>query len=249
MRLAQHASRLYDATLSVLYPQPCAVCGRQVESRDDGHICSGCWARTRLFSKDELACWKCGRQAPGRLIQEQHRQAVRCHRCDDEEFAAARACGAYEGALRAAVLGLKREPHVSGRLARILFEVQQGEPLSMATRVIPVPLHSERERDRGFNQAAVLARALARLSRLPLDERSLVRTLHSERHRAGMDARSRRESVAGAFQVERPRLIENEVVLLVDDVFTTGATVSACAHALKEAGALEVFVLTVARAV
>ncbi|MGH9902421.1 MAG: ComF family protein, partial [Pyrinomonadaceae bacterium] len=94
----------------------------------------------------------------------------------------------------------------------------------------------------------VLARALAARTRLPLDEWSLVRATHSARHRAGMDAQSRRETVADAFAVRRPRLVEGERVLLVDDVFTTGATVSSCARALRAAGAEEVFVLTVARA-
>ena len=112
---------------------------------------------------------------------------------------------------------------------------------------MPVPLHPERERERGFNQAAVLARALAQSTQLRCDEWSLARAVHTYRHRTGMDARSRRESVTGAFEVRRPRLIENESVLLVDDVFTTGATASACAEALKNAGAKEVFVLTVAR--
>jgi competence protein ComFC len=113
--------------------------------------------------------------------------------------------------------------------------------------MIPVPLHPERERERGFNQAAVLGRRLSRLNRLPMDEHSVIRTAHTERHRAGMDARARRESVANAFTVIRPRLIEGERVLLIDDVFTTGATVSACAEALKAAGARQVSVLTVAR--
>jgi ComF family protein len=111
-----------------------------------------------------------------------------------------------------------------------------------------VPLHPERLRERGFNQAAMLGRALAERMRLPFDEWSLVRTVHTERHRAGMDSRARRETVENAFQVRRTRLVEGERILLIDDVFTTGATVSACASALKEAGAQDVFVLTVARA-
>jgi ComF family protein len=164
-----------------------------------------------------------------------------------EAFTAARACGAYEGALRASVLALKREPHVASRLARLMFETQQRAPLKDATRIVPVPLHPERMRERGFNQAAALAAALARSTGLPLDEWSLVRILHTTRHRAGMDASARRESVQGAFEARRPRLIKGERILLVDDVFTTGATVSACASALKAAGAQEVFVLTVAR--
>ncbi|MBA2734137.1 MAG: ComF family protein, partial [Acidobacteria bacterium] len=84
---------------------------------------------------------------------------------------------------------------------------------------------------------------------LPFDEWSLIRTAHTERHRSGMDARARRESVDGAFEVRRPRLVDGERILLIDDVYTTGATVSSCAGALRTAGAQEVFVLTVARPV
>ncbi|HEX5707797.1 MAG TPA: phosphoribosyltransferase family protein, partial [Pyrinomonadaceae bacterium] len=75
-----------------------------------------------------------------------------------------------------------------------------------------------------------------------------ARTGHAARHRTGMDARGRRESVEGVFAVTRPRLVSGESILLVDDVLTTGATVSACASALRSAGAREVLVLTIARA-
>jgi ComF family protein len=248
MSFVDTASALYDAALSLVYPQECAVCGSSVESRADGVACAVCWQKTRTFGEEDLICWKCGMLAKG-SVPEEKRPDVRCRRCDAEPFTAARACGAYEGALRASVLALKREPYVAGRLARLLFETGQREPLQSATRIVPVPLHPERLRERGFNQAAMLGHALARLTELPLDEWSLVRTIHTESHRAGMDARGRHESVEAAFQVARPRLIENERILLVDDVFTTGATVSACAGALKNAGAQDVFVLTVARPV
>ena len=84
---------------------------------------------------------------------------------------------------------------------------------------------------------------------LPVDEVSLVRTEHTERHRVGMDAKDRKKTVNEAFAVTYPALVSGETVLLVDDVFTTGATVSSCAKALLEAGASKVFVLTIARAV
>lgn len=248
MSFVGKASALYDATLALIYPQSCAVCKGSVEARADGVACAACWRRTRTFREEDLICWKCGVPAPG-SVPEEKREEVRCRRCDAEHFTAARACGAYEGALRASVLALKREPHVAPRLASLLFEAQRREPLSRATTIVPVPLHPERLSERGFNQAAMLGRALSNLTGLPLDEWSLVRTIHTESHRAGMDARGRRESVEAAFEVRRPRLIENERILLVDDVFTTGATVSSCASALKEAGAQDVFVLTVARPV
>ena len=189
-----------------------------------------------------------GRPARGGDVPPEKRADVRCRRCDGAAYTAARSVGRYEGALRASVLTLKHEPHVSARVAKLLFEVQRRPPLDAATRIVPVPLHEERERERGFNQATLLARALASLTGLPLDEWSIVRASHTSRHRAGMDARARRETVEGAFRVERPRLVAGERILLVDDVFTTGATVSACAQALKEACAQEVFVLTWARA-
>ena len=248
MWLTRQTSVLYDAALALVYPQPCAVCGGEVEARADAIACAACWASTRIFTTENLVCWKCGVPLLGITASESHRETL-CHRCDDEHFESARACGAYEGALRACVLALKREPHVPPRLAHLLFETQARPPLSVATRIVPVPLHPKRERERGFNQAAALGRALARLTGLPLDEHSLTRIVHAEQHRAGMDARARRESVAGAFTVKRPRLFEGERVLLIDDVFTTGATVSACASVLKEAGASAVLVLTIARPV
>ena len=128
-----------------------------------------------------------------------------------------------------------------------MYELYLRAPLNGANLIIPVPLHSQRERERGFNQAALLARELSRLSKLPLDEHSLVRSLPTSLHRAGMDARARRESVSEAFAVRHPKLLAGQRALLVDDVFTTGATVSACAAVLKDAGAEDVFVLTIAR--
>jgi ComF family protein len=145
------------------------------------------------------------------------------------------------------VLSLKREPYIATKLTDLMIATQQREPLDSATRIVPVPLHPKRQRERGFNQATELGRALALKTGLALDEGSLVRKIHTERHRAGMDAQTRRESVEDAFEVKRPRLVSGESILLIDDVFTTGATVSACASALKAAGASEVFVLTVAR--
>ena len=246
MTLNTLTSTLYDAALALVYPQACAVCGGSVESRHDGVACAACWHATRLFTADDTLCWKCGAFTRA-SISEDKRHSIRCGQCDEDGFTAARACGFYEGALRASVLALKRDPHVAARLAHLMFATLQREPINSASLIIAVPLHPSRERERGFNQAALLARDLARRSCLPLDEHSVVRRIHTERHRAGMDSRARRESVADAFAVHHPDAIAAKRVLLIDDVFTTGATVSACAAALRDAGAEEVFVLTVAR--
>lgn len=185
---------------------------------------------------------------PGRYrTKSENRSAA--GRCDDDAFTAARACGVYESALRASVLLLKREPNICSKLKELLLEAQRQYPLNRATLIVPVPLHPEREKARGFNQAGLLGRELSRATSLPCDEVSLVRTHHTNRHRAGMDAKDRRETVDNAFAVSYPALVAGERVLLIDDVFTTGATVSSCAKALLDAGAAEVFVLTMARPV
>jgi ComF family protein len=252
MLITNLTSQIYDAALAILYPQACAICGASVESRHDGVVCSRCWSATQLFRDDDTFCWKCGalnRATIGRAtISEEKRQTVRCGRCDDDVFTVARACGPYDGALRASILELKRQPHVARRVAHLMSEVQKRAPLNSADLIVPVPLHADRERERGFNQARALAHELARLSGLPVDEHSVVRRIHTERHRAGMDAKARRKSVAGAFAVRHTDLISGKRVLLIDDVFTTGATVSACAAVLIDAGAEDVFILTIARA-
>ena len=242
--LTNHA---YDAALALVYPQPCAICGRNVESRHDGVACAACWAATQLFSSADMLCWKCGALSLAK-VGEARRKQVRCGRCDNDAYTFARACGSYDGALRASILQLKRQAHLPARLVSLIHELQRREPLHSADVIVPVPLHESRERERGFNQAGVITRELAHVTKLPFDVHSFVRRVPTERHRAGMDAKARRQSVEDAFVVRRNDLIAGKRVLLIDDVFTTGATVSACAEVLKTAGAEEVFVLTVARA-
>ena len=247
MSFALTIDHAYDAALALVYPQLCAICERNVESRHDGVACAACWAATRLFSSEDMLCWKCGALSLA-SVPEARRKQVRCGRCENDTYSFARACGSYDGALRASILQLKRQAHVPARLLSFIHEVQRREPLNGADVIVPVPLHESRERERGFNQAAVVARELARVTKLPLDEHSVVRRVQTERHRAGMDAKARRNSVSNAFAVRHDDLILGRRVLLVDDVFTTGATVSACGETLMRAGAGEVLVLTLARA-
>ena len=247
--LSQFSNAFRDASLSLFYPQGCSICGESVETSEEGAVCDECWNKTRLFDGSETICYRCGALLETGRTNREIAERIFCRRCDESFFDAARATGVYEGALRAAVLSLKREPFVSEKLKDLFFAAFERPPLNEATKIVPVPLHPKRERERGFNQAAVLAKILGGKSGLPVLENCLVRVAHTNRHRAGMDEKARRESVEKSFAVKNKRLIESEKLLLVDDVFTTGATVSTCAQILKENGAGEVFVLTIARAV
>ena len=200
-----------------------------------------------MFAEGQTLCWKCGALSAA-IVPESKRETIRCSRCDDDFFTAARACGNYESGLRASILELKRQPNVPPRLVDLMVAVTQRPPLRNADLVLPVALHPARERERGFNQAQILATEIARRTGLPLELHVLVRTVQTAMHRAGMDAKARRKSVTSAFAIRHPELVRGRKVLLIDDVFTTGATASACAQVLQRAGAEAVFVLTIARA-
>ena len=239
---------IFDALLTLVYPQVCAICARSVEQRKFGVACEACWNATKIFTGEETICWKCGAPALADVAPEL-RDEVTCRRCDLQSFTAARAVGLYEGASRESVLLLKRQPHVSKHLETLLVSAARRKPLNAGSLIIPVPLHDKRMKSRGFNQASVMAHSLSKSLGLPLDEVSLVRLSGTEQYRAGLDAKGRHDTVAGAFQVRHPRLVAGEDILLIDDVFTTGATVSACAGTLSQAGARSVFVLTIGRAI
>ena len=235
---------LSDPILSLIYPQECAVCHDEVESSSDGIACASCWESTRVFNGSETLCSKCG----AFLFEAERPEPVFCRECREHDYDTASSAGLYERALSASVLRLKRIPHVAPRLREAFFAAIDRMQLDSSTVVIPVPLSSRRQRERGFNQAAVLARMAAGHACLRFDENSFVRTVHTPMHRVGMDAKARAITVKNAFDVVRPKLIEGQHVLLVDDVFTSGETSSICARVLKKHGAATVRVLTIARA-
>jgi len=246
MILTNKIRSLSDALLTIAYPQTCVICQQSVERRELGLACEECWTATYLFSADETLCWKCGAPSFGNVEVSKSRE-VRCGRCEHLAFSVARACGLYERALRETVLSLKRQPYVPKRVVQLLQEVVSREPLDRSTSIIPVPLHTERQTARGFNQALIIARSVSKRLQLPVNEVSLIRTTHSARYRAGLDAKGRSDTVSNAFDVVHSGLIAGERILLVDDVLTTGATAAECSRALREAGAEDVYVITIAR--
>lgn len=145
-------------------------------------------------------------------------------------------------------LKFRHRQNLAGLLAPLLagtfFESWQREEFDI---IVPVPLHPKRSRERGFNQAALLSRGLARHLALPVRENVLAR-IRRTAPQVGLADSERRSNVRGAFQCRR-RAITEQRVLLIDDVMTTGATAASATEALMSGGALRVSVLTVARAV
>lgn len=192
----------------------------------------------------------CGQPLDARAAPEG--EALKCRFCSagGYGFDSARSYAVYEGALVRAIVTLKFEeitPLGSWFARRLAEVVQRGGETLAADVVVPVPLHGDRLRERGYNQAELIARPLARRLRLPYRPVLLVRT-RPRPDKLHLTLEERWESVRGAFATRPGSKVDNLRVLLVDDVMTTGATLDACARALREAGAKSVTGLTVARA-
>jgi ComF family protein len=202
-----------------------------------GDLCSICGERLagpyRLFAEGEIRCTLCRRLEP--------------------PYVKAAAYGSYESGLRELIHllkydGVRPAAHVLGRiLADAIVPLQ---PLFAADPVliVPVPLHTHKRRQRGFNQAELIARSALKLQ--PFRRFELKPVLDRTREtqsQIGLSRHDRRENLRGAFAVTAPEVIRGREVLLVDDVFTTGTTASECALVLHRAGAAKVYVATVAR--
>jgi ComF family protein len=235
---------LSRSILTIAFPQACGICQGEVESHSDGIVCSECWNATRLFEGKETLCIKCG----AFLFERPSSRHMRCRKCDEHLYDFAYSVGVYEKALSTSVLRLKRVPHLAGRLGELTTKRLDQIPVFNTSVVIPVPLSERRRRERGFNQASIVANVVARHIGVPMDEISLIRKVHTPLHRAGMDRKARATTVKNAFEVVRPKLTVRQHVLLVDDVLTSGETVSMCAKVLKKNGAATVNVFTIARA-
>lgn len=236
-----------DTAVALMFPQMCSLCGLPVDSLDDGVTCRRCWDETPRLDRTSC-CERCG--WPAHVKQPRGAHSAGCPQCRDLVLTALRYAAPYEGACRQNILFLKDHPVVCGRIKEMLVQtLKQEAVLQAATLVVPVPLHPQRRRERGFNQAELVSRIVARVMGTALCRRALIRIKHTEQHRAGMDAIARAKSVSDAFALKHPHLIADQHVMLVDDVYTSGATLNACARILWQAGARSVVGFTIARVV
>lgn len=234
-----------DLAVSLLFPLACDLCDRPVLHYADGPACRECWIQTRIFSENDALCPKCGLFLEGVAPAAGN---ARCGSCDPHEFDQAIAIGPYDRALRSTILNLKSRPFLPNRVKELIRAKLEANDIKAIDLIVPVPLSQKRRLERGFNQAEVIAECISSIIDQRVDNHSLVRTLHTHVHRAGMDRRARERSVEKAFVVKRPKLINGRHILLVDDLLTSGATASNCADILKQSGAADVRVFTLARA-
>lgn len=230
--LVSAAERLGKAALDLVFPPRCVGCGG-----GGAFLCEACIAS--LPRADGPRCSRCWR--PTRALDP-------CARCQAEPpaFDGLRAAFVHEGAAREVVHALKYRgtTALASPMGSLLADAVRRHGLAVDV-VVPVPLSGLRRRTRGFNQAESLARALGRELQLPVRPRAALRRRHTPPQARSADAEERRRNVAGAFVSGRQNIAGGSV-LLVDDVTTTGATLGACAAALKEGGAGSVWALAFA---
>ena len=194
-------------------------------------------------------CSQCGYAFPSKIIQSSKPLCGNCRR-NLFLFDFARSFATFHDPLKEIIHQFKYRSHrsLARPLAHLLHSAYRLHFEQLASdAMIAVPMHPSRERERGFNQTAELCKHFSRSTHIPI-EQVLLRK-RPTKVQAGLSRRERRLNLRGAFKVSRKERIEGRSLLLIDDVFTTGATVNECAKILKESGARRVHVLTVARVI
>jgi ComF family protein len=239
-----------EALASIVFPAPCRICAQPLDTGARIPFCRACLGLL-MQTLPEPLCARCGRPIVSTAVAE-GLSAPECHLCRNEvySFDSARSFGAYTPEMARAILLLKYgevTPLGSWFAHRLAALVHQRPHVFTADVVVPVPLDRGRLKERGYNQAELIAKPLARLLGIPFRSYLLVRT-RPRPNQLRLTRRERWETVRGAYATHQTAQVDKLRVLLVDDVFTTGATLDACSRALKGAGAARVAGLTVARA-
>jgi ComF family protein len=252
--LVSSVSGVAESLFATLFPSDCRLCDAPLTNVSRFPVCRACIAGVHPIEGG--TCRICGE----RLLTPHALTAApdepRCGLCrrSAPPYAKAVAYGSYDGGLREIIHLLKYEQMrpaagllgnlLAGALARL-----ESSGIQRPVLVVPVPLHARKLRQRGFNQSELIARSALKVwgrGRLELHARLLERRRETQ-SQTGLTRHQRRENIRGAFAVTRPAQVKGREVVLVDDVFTTGTTVSECARILRRAGASQVYVATVAR--
>ena len=247
------ARKIAENLFSVLFPSDCRICQAPLIQLSRLPVCNECL--NAISGIEDGLCTTCGERifSPYAIEGLDLPLCGLCRRIE-QLFARAVAYGSYEGGLRELIHllkfnGVRPAANVLGRmLAEAITKLAPQLPAEVLS-VIPVPLYRTKLRQRGFNQAELIARSALKLlkkDRFALCTGVLARKRETS-SQIGLTSHQRRENLRGAFAVVKPELVRGREVLVVDDVYTTGATVSECARILRRAGAVKVWVATVAR--
>jgi ComF family protein len=235
---------LKDDILDFVYPQPCAICEKHLK-REERDVCKACWNSLvtlpdpfcpycrSFYEPGDTKCSFC--ESAGRTIQ-------------DHKVFMVRSLGRFDDYYKELIHRFKYRKKIplGKRLAQRLGESVNGDSdFLISDFLIPVPLHKSRYRERGFNQSEILAEEISKITGLSVLKNALKRKKNTK-DQTNLSPRQREENVRGAFVVTQPEMINGKKIILVDDVITTGATLSECARMLKQAGVEKILGMTIA---
>src|SRR5438094_5942711 len=241
--IALQNSELFQAAVSLLYPATCTICGKHV--RGDEYLCSDCEAKAMRIVAP--FCQQCSKPFDGAIST-----VFTCANCAHRTIYFDAAVAAYRGRgiVRQIIHDFKygRQIHLRHLVARWLYGAFDNERLRGRTfdMIVPVPLHPTRQRERGFNQASLLAELLTAQISIPC--KPVLKRVRYTTTQTALDRAERMENLHNAFRLRRNANVRGLRVLLIDDVLTTGSTLSECARTLKRSGAISVYAATAARA-
>jgi competence protein ComFC len=238
---------IFEIALNFLYPPVCQICSKERATAGEGYVCQDCASGLDgVHFVEPPFCNRCGLPFDGDITTE-----FQCWNC--------RTMNLYFSKARSAVRNSKVvvdiihrykynralwfEPFLSGLLVQAAIPVLQQEQWDF---IVPVPLYSVKEREREFNQSERLARPLSEVARIPMNTK-LLRRVEATRSQTLLTRDQRAANVGTAFAMKPGATLNGEKIVLLDDLFTTGATTNACAKVLRKAGAGEVCVWTVIR--
>jgi ComF family protein len=231
--LALRLKQLQKTAIDFFFPPRCVGCGK-----GGSFVCTRCFHTLPHISSP--VCTRCGKPETSGPF---------CPTCWGwaSYIDGIRSPFRFDGAIRQAIHDFKYRNlrAIAPHLAELLFSYLQTNPVT-GNVLVPVPLHPRRLRNRGYNQSTLLAGELGRLAGIPLEKGCLVRSRHTSAQTRTVNVEQRKRNVAGAFQCVTNNLNGNQVIL-IDDVCTSGSTLEACAIAIKSAGAVSVWGLTLAR--
>jgi competence protein ComFC len=234
---------LLEAAVSLLYPPVCTICGRNIRAGE--YLCDQC--ETKAVRIVAPFCQKCSEPFEGAITS-----AFTCANCAHRTIYFDAAVAAYRGRgiVRQIIHEFKygRQIHLRHLVARWLHAALDDERLCgrRFDVIVPVPLHPARQRERGFNQASLLAEMLSAQTSIPA--KPVLERIRYTTTQTALDRSERMENLHNAFRLRKNADVRGLHVLLVDDVLTTGSTLNECARLLKRAGALSVHAATAARA-
>ena len=238
-------TELWRALLDILFPERCLACGTELKGRQEISYCAPCFQDVRLLL--EPFCTMCGLP-----FYEAAGESHLCGFCLKKgwHFRQARAVTPYQAPVTEAIKMLKYGGKMYGlaTFAALAQQYLEHQPLEQPDLIVPVPLHIKRLRQRGFNQALILCKKIFPAWSAKIDPHSLEKHCWTQ-PQTGLSGAARRRNVRNVFKVCKPEKIKNKKILLVDDVFTTGATVNECSRILRKSEASRVDVFTFARAI